>query len=109
MEEHEGEPDHPNNGRLWAIDHGIAFHDEPKLRTVVWDYAGQRIPQVLLADLDRLDRSVRSAADPDLGCKLQQLLNQREIKAFSYRIRRMLNLGVFPEPGPGRPYPWPMV
>ncbi len=109
QEDHEAEPDHANNGRLWAIDHGIAFHDEPKLRTVVWDYAGQPIPQNLLADLDKLDREIRSGADGDLGSQLQPLLSQRELKAFSYRIRRMLDLKVFPEPGPGRPYPWPMV
>lgn len=109
QEEHEGEPDHAGNGRLWAIDHGIAFSDEPKLRTVVWDYAGQNIPVDLLTDLDRLNRSLSSGAEGDLGSQLRPLLSGREMKAFEYRIKRMLDLGIFPEPGPGRPYPWPMV
>jgi len=42
------------DGHLWGIDHGLAFHSAPKLRTVVWDFAGQRVPDVLLADLERL-------------------------------------------------------
>jgi uncharacterized repeat protein (TIGR03843 family) len=42
------------HGRIIAIDHGICFHAEPKLRTVIWDFAGQPIPADLLADLRRL-------------------------------------------------------
>ena len=43
-----------NDGRLWAIDHGICFHAEPKLRTVLWDYAGKPLRPDILADLRAL-------------------------------------------------------
>ena len=41
-------------GRLWLIDHGLTFNTEPKLRTVIWDFAGQRVPDELLTDLESL-------------------------------------------------------
>ncbi|MEM9775373.1 MAG: SCO1664 family protein [Chloroflexota bacterium] len=109
QEDHEGEPDYEGNGRLWAIDHGIAFHDEPKLRSVVWDYAEEPIAKNLLEDLEKLEKQVGRTDEESLGCRLAPLLSRREMKAFTYRIKRFLNTGVFPHPGPGRPYPWPMV
>ncbi|MFK7801378.1 MAG: SCO1664 family protein [Anaerolineae bacterium] len=95
--------------RLWAIDHGIAFHDEPKLRSVIWDYAGEPISEDLLDALARLESSLASSAEDSLGVQLRQLLSEREMQAFGRRIQRMHQIRVFPEPGPGRPYPWPMV
>lgn len=96
-------------GKLWAIDHGIAFHDEPKIRTVVWDYAGAVISDDLLEPLARLEASLASSAEDSLGAQLKQLLSEREIRAFGRRISGIRQTQVFPEPGPGRPYPWPMV
>jgi hypothetical protein len=91
------------SGRLWAIDHGLCFHRQPKLRTVIWDYAGQRVPGPLLADLERLC---------DLGPgHLSGLLSGAEVDALSNRARTLLTTGVFPEPveGDRPPYPWPLV
>ena len=98
-----------NPGRLWAIDHGIGFHDEPKLRSVVWDYAGELISDELIDGLNRLEAGLASSENNSLKSQLDQLLNQREIQAFGRRIQQMRKSSVFPEPGPGRPYPWPMV
>ncbi|MBI2371257.1 MAG: SCO1664 family protein [Deltaproteobacteria bacterium] len=92
-------------GRLWLIDHGICFHEEPKLRTVVWDFAGEPIGDDLLGDLrafrDRMER------DQALRAGLETLLAQGEIAALARRADRLLKAGRFPNPGPGRPYPWP--
>lgn len=104
-----GEQEQTNSGRLWAIDHGIAFHDEPKLRSVIWDYAGEPLADDLLEALSRLEAGLAGSADDSLGFRLKQLLSEREIQTFGRRIQRMRQIGVFPEPGPGRPYPWPMV
>lgn len=95
--------------RLWAIDHGIAFHNEPKLRTVIWDYAGELIPSELHEDLLRLEKMLGEHSSHSLCDQLSQLLTSREMQALSTRIKRVRKAGVFPEPGPGRPYPWPLV
>lgn len=97
------------SGRLWAIDHGIGFHDEPKLRSVVWDYAGEPISDELIDGLNRLEASLASSEKDSLQSLLKELLSDHELQAFGRRIRRMRKAAVFPEPGPGRPYPWPMV
>ena len=95
------------NGRLWAIDHGIAFHDEPKLRTVIWDYAGEPIQENYLNDLKKLTTEL--ANQGELYQQLAALLSGRELKAFQARIQQVLYTKQLPEPGPGRPYPWPLV
>jgi uncharacterized repeat protein (TIGR03843 family) len=88
--------------RLWAIDHGLCFHRQPKLRTVIWDFAGDAVPAGLLADVERL------AADPTEG--LDGLLAGSELEALEDRIDRLLEEGVFPEPlGDRPPYPWPLI
>ena len=90
------------DGRLWGIDHGLCFHRHDKLRTVIWDFAGEDIPDVLLADLEELATDI-----PD---ELGRLLPESEREALIDRIRRMLASGVFPEPtGERPPYPWPLV
>ena len=43
-----------DDGRLWGIDHGLCFHRQPKLRTVIWDFADEPVPGPLLDDLERL-------------------------------------------------------
>jgi uncharacterized repeat protein (TIGR03843 family) len=88
------------DGRIRAIDHGVCFHSEPKLRTVIWDFAGEPIPESLLADLERV------TAQP---VDLEGILTPREIQALSRRAGALVRLRRFPEPGPGRPYPWPLV
>jgi hypothetical protein len=95
-------------GRLWGIDHGICFHHEYKLRTVIWEFAGTAIPQALLADLQGLSEEL-AGTESALRVQLQSLLTAEEINACQERIRALTNRGIFPNPGPGRHYPWPPV
>ncbi|MBL8058707.1 MAG: SCO1664 family protein [Anaerolineales bacterium] len=94
-------------GRLWLIDHGIAFHAQNKLRTVIWDFAGEGIPADLLADLaafrQQLDQS------DELKDSLHNLLDPLELAALRRRADRLLAARRFPAPGSGRAYPWPPV
>lgn len=96
------------SGQLWGIDHGITFNEDHKLRTVIWDFAGQPIPQILIDDVQRLCSDLQTADNP-FRCQLNTLLSPREIEAFQRRIDRVLNTKTFPTPGPGPNYPWPAV
>ena len=90
------------DGRIWAVDQGLCFHPDPKLRTVIWDFAGQRVPAPLLDDVARL-----AAAPPD---ELALFLDDEEIEGVVGRAERLCRRPVFPQPDPmGRCYPWPMV
>ena len=93
------------DGRLWAIDHGVCFHTEPKLRTVLWDYVGEPIPQESLLAVERL----REAACSEGAAGLGDMLFPEEVEVLVQRAERVLNERVFPAPGPGRPYPWPPI
>jgi uncharacterized repeat protein (TIGR03843 family) len=92
-------------GKLWLIDHGICFNTQPKLRTVVWDFGGERIPSDLLTDL--ADFRERLDTDKDLRAAYNSLLSPAEVNALARRADRLLSTRLFPEPGPGRNYPWP--
>jgi hypothetical protein len=96
------------NGKLWGIDHGIAFNAVMKLRTVIWDFAGQPIPDEVLTDLVRLQLDLETLGSP-LRMQLDQLLAGAEIAAFSARLRRLNSRREYPRPGPGPNYPWPPV
>ena len=89
------------DGHIWGIDHGLCFNIEPKLRTVIWEFGGEPVPDELREGLDRL------AGDPP--STLEGLLDADERSAISQRAARVARLGVFPNPGQGRPYPWPLV
>ncbi len=97
-----GEDDH-----LWLIDHGLCFHDEEKLRTVIWDFTCESIPDELL-DRVRLLRD-QLGSENDVYDDLSQLLTRTELYKFRERIDRILRSPIFPSPGSGRPYPWPLV
>lgn len=97
-----------DKGHLWLIDHGICFHEEEKLRTVIWDFAGETIP----ADLSSALRSIRMQLYPDCDLveALQAHLSEREIAALAARAGRILDVGRFPNPpNSRRHYPWPPV
>jgi hypothetical protein len=94
------------DGRIFVVDHGVCFHEHPKLRTVIWDFVGEPIPEDLRTDLRALERNL--AADPFRG-RLERLLTSAEIDAMARRVTGLVTSGRFPEPGPGRPYPWPVV
>ncbi|HET7010710.1 MAG TPA: SCO1664 family protein [Anaerolineales bacterium] len=95
------------DGHLWLIDHGVCFHTEDKLRTVLWDFAGEGIPQPLLRDLERFAAGL--ARGGGLQKQFGGLLSEEEIGALRRRAKRLLAERRFPIPGPGRPYPWPLV
>lgn len=97
-----------DTGRLWSIDHGICFHLEAKLRTVIWDFAGQPIPAGLLANLVTLLADLRTPGSK-LFQALGDLLSVAEIEATGKRANRLVQSKRFPEPGSGRYYPWPPV
>lgn len=90
-----------DDGRLWGIDNGLCFHPEPKIRTVIWEFGGEKLPAPLLADVE--------AALPKLDL-LDPLLDEEEIAATRLRAEHLLRTRTFPLADPmGRCYPWPMV
>ena len=92
---------HGEDGAVWAIDHGLCLHEEPKLRTVIWDFAGQPLPPERLDDVARL-----AAAPPP---ELASLLEPDEVDALVARAAAILRRPVFPVVSSGRAYPWPLV
>jgi hypothetical protein len=78
------------------------------LRSVIWDYAGEPIPEYLLADLEALKYRLCYGDEP-ARIELEGLLSDRELAALHNRLNGLLEMAVFPEPGPGRHYPWPLV
>lgn len=95
------------DGRLWAIDHGICFHAEPKLRTVLWDFAGEPICAEIMADLRSLRDDVRNGGR--FIRALEGLLAAEEVRAFRRRLDRLIDTGCYPDPGAARNIPWPPV
>lgn len=94
--------------RVWAIDHGICFHVQPKLRTVIWEFAGETLPAPLVADLADLRAQLERGCE--LHAQLADLLSEAELAALAGRAEQLLKAGVFPNPDPHRrPYPWPLV
>lgn len=92
------------NGHRYGVDHGVCFHVDDKLRTVLWGWAGLVLSNDELLAL----RSLRSALDADLGQALEFLLTRTEIKRTSTRVDGLLAAGTFPDPGEGWPsLPWP--
>jgi len=87
--------------RLYAIDHGICFHEENKLRTVLWDFAGQAIPDELLAPL---------SLTGNWSALFEPYLSPREIDALLFRAEELCESKVFPRPLQGRrAYPYPPI
>jgi uncharacterized repeat protein (TIGR03843 family) len=90
--------------KLWLIDHGLCFHEDDKLRTVIWDYAGELIPEDLLEILTRLP------ADQKLQADLQAHLSPREISALIKRAKALVSSGVYPlPPEHRRAFPYPPI
>jgi uncharacterized repeat protein (TIGR03843 family) len=91
-------------GHRHGIDHGICFHSEPKLRTVLWGWAGEP----LTADEADGVRRLRARLDGDLASSLESYLSTWDIEALAERCQRLLARGTLPEPGGGWPsVPWP--
>jgi len=90
------------DGRVYAVDNGLTFHAEPKLRTVIWEFGGEPIPGALLDDVRRL-------LDAGLPDELSALLSAPERKALLKRGRALLAERRFPTDRGGHRYPWPLV
>jgi uncharacterized repeat protein (TIGR03843 family) len=90
------------DGRIYGIDNGLSFHQEFKLRTVIWEFGGEPIPDALLAD-------VSGWLDRGLPAPLIDLLDVFERDALLTRARAVLDRGHFPVDETGRRYPWPLV
>ena len=96
------------DGKLKLIDHGLCFHIEEKLRTVVWDYAGAPIPSELLGDVERFVPLLFPRMP--FYHSLQLHLSGEEILAIHSRAQRLLEKGKYPHPPEDRrTYPWPLV
>jgi len=91
-----------DDGHIWAIDNGLSFHAEFKLRTVLWDFSGDPIPDGIRETLHELTMS-------GLGDGLAALLNEEEIHAAIGRARTLVSSGHFPVDHTGRRWPWPLV
>ncbi|MGA1722832.1 MAG: phosphatidylinositol kinase, partial [Ilumatobacteraceae bacterium] len=86
---------------VWAIDNGLCFAEEFKLRTVIWEFAGEPLPESLV---DRLRRLVER-----VPLNLAALLSEPEVDAMVDRTRALLDLGELPHDETGRRYPWPLI
>ncbi len=93
------------SGRLWSIDHGVAFHTDPKLRTVMWGFSGQTLPAGAAAALRRLE----TALENGLWDRAAALLSEPEADALAERVERLAADPVHPFPPTDRPpLPWPL-
>ena len=95
------------NGTIWAIDHGLTFHSEYKLRTVIWDYGGEPVPKELLQDVDRELQRFHSRRG--LAQAMKGILSEEEIESLAYRMSYVLEHPVLPELRSRRDVPWPLV
>ena len=88
-------------GRIWGIDHGLCLHAHPKLRTVIWDFAGLPIPPERMEDVARLALSPPAALD--------ELVSDVERQALAARAAALVRHPVFPAARSARALPWPLV
>jgi uncharacterized repeat protein (TIGR03843 family) len=90
------------DGHIWAIDNGLSFHAEFKLRTVIWEFGGEPIPTDVLEDIETLVKS-------GLPAGVAQHLGTFERDAVLTRARALLREAQFPTDPSGRRYPWPLI
>lgn len=91
--------------RLWGIDHGVSLHAEPKLRTVLWGWAGDALTE---ADASRLERLAAALHEETVESDLLALITPKELTALRQRTSELVASGIHPEPSPGWPsIPWP--
>ncbi|OGO31259.1 MAG: hypothetical protein A2Z29_09225 [Chloroflexi bacterium RBG_16_56_11] len=95
------------DGRLWVVDHGLTFNAIPKLRTVLWDFAGQPIPEKIVSDITALLKKLER--ENPLRNALLHLLEEREVEALESRIYRVIESPVFIHPQSRWSVPWPWI
>lgn len=92
-------------GHRYGVDHGLTFHQEHKLRTVLWGWVGDDLNPAELAGIDR----VLVALDGELGEAIAELITPLEVQALAARCRRLRKNAVFPAPRGSMPaMPWPL-
>lgn len=93
-----------HSGDLFICDHGVTFHEEDKLRTVLWQWSGEPLHEDEVEVLRKLYRSIENGEIEELP----QLLSAEEIEALQFRLERLISQARFPEPNPDWPaVPWP--
>ena len=93
--------------RVWVIDHGLTFHTDPKLRTVIWDFAGASLPAELCGDVEG---ALMALERGPLAEVLEALLKPGEVRLLKRRLRGVLDpWWRFPEPTSAWSVPWPPV
>jgi uncharacterized repeat protein (TIGR03843 family) len=94
-------------GNLYGCDHGVCFGEEYKLRTVLWQWRGQKLPGRALAALARLNTELEGGS---LAETLPELLSEEEVTATRERIELLIEHKVHPYPPENWPaVPWPPV
>jgi uncharacterized repeat protein (TIGR03843 family) len=89
------------DGRIYGIDHGLCFAEDFKLRTVIWEFGGERVPDDVLQDVGRVADCV--------PLEVATLLDDEEVAALQRRAATLVNRGSFPIDTSGHRYPWPLV
>jgi hypothetical protein len=93
-------------GHIYGVDHGVSFHAEPKLRTLLWQWSGRP----LRANASDTLRQLQAGLAGDLGERLAGLLTPREVRGTVRRIEQLLGSGRHPEPSGEWPaVPWPPI
>jgi len=96
-----------DDGRLYGIDHGVTFHPQPKLRTVIWELGGTPLDKSWRRDLARLAEQLGTEGDP-LVDELSSLLTTREVAVTAARAQTLSRTRALPDiEEERRPYPWP--
>lgn len=97
------------SGELLGVDHGLTFHTQHKLRTVIWDFAGSQVPDVLLADLKALQMLLCSDSQLDVEALagLAEFINTSELDALRIRVESILANHMMPHPYSRRDIPSP--
>jgi hypothetical protein len=93
--------------RIFGIDHGVSFHAQWKLRTVIWDFGGEEIPTDVCADLERFAGQLAAG---EVSEHLIDTLDRFELDALRARLDHILTTGRYPEADNDyHCYPWPMI
>jgi uncharacterized repeat protein (TIGR03843 family) len=94
------------DGHVYGVDHGVCFHVEDKLRTVLWGWVGDPLPDPAVEVLEKL----RADLAGQLGRELRGHLTAREVRRVGGRVERLLETRCFPAPSGDWPsVPWPPI